>query len=563
VIGSLYVEAPGALRYCNDDGFGTGTWGGIAGGAWMQVSDFLYPSDTASNPNLFLGIGTEDPYARFHVHNPSTQFRGVSHTNLDSEFILSDSISTMKILGEDALGGGGSVILSEVNGSGQLNDAWILGRNASNNDPAVSGEFFMAYQNDSSCCAQSDAEKRRLTILQDKKMGIGEILIPEAKFHLRNDDGITSLLLEDTSGISSHWELRSKMNGDFSFYGGEGLALDDRYVIKPNGNIGIGTSDPQAGLHITNDPFFSINASKGLFLSPVVQQASLRLADTDTGYWGAINGGSYSPSINDTRLAMHFFAYDEDGVVNIGTRYMAQRGKFNVGDLSNHSVLVDFGSIKIMSSGSATMGATLNIIGDNTGTTNAHILLSSAPSAGKNKHWSINHWGPSKNNNFSIGYQETNGTNFSLTAGINEYLTIETNGNVGMGAGRTNPNHPLHMESGAHVTAGGVWIDASSRDYKENISDLSLEEAREALHALEAVTFEYKNNLGKTEVGFIAEEVPAIVAKKDRDGLNAMDFTAVLSKIVQDHQKQIKFNQEQIDQQDSLLSELESKLNSL
>ena len=52
-------------------------------------------------------------------------------------------------------------------------------------------------------------------------------------------------------------------------------------------------------------------------------------------------------------------------------------------------------------------------------------------------------------------------------------LTIIGNGNVGIGT--QTPAYPLHMASGAHVTAGGVWTDASSREYKDDIQVLTME----------------------------------------------------------------------------------------
>jgi hypothetical protein len=41
-------------------------------------------------------------------------------------------------------------------------------------------------------------------------------------------------------------------------------------------------------------------------------------------------------------------------------------------------------------------------------------------------------------------------------------------------------------------------------------------------------------------VGFIAEDVPDLVASKDRKGLSSMDIVALLTKVVQEQQKAIK-----------------------
>ena len=61
-------------------------------------------------------------------------------------------------------------------------------------------------------------------------------------------------------------------------------------------------------------------------------------------------------------------------------------------------------------------------------------------------------------------------------------LIVKNDGKIGVGT--ENPDHPLEMASGAHVTTGGVWTNASSREYKENIRDLSYDEATSALSSL-------------------------------------------------------------------------------
>jgi len=91
----------------------------------------------------------------------------------------------------------------------------------------------------------------------------------------------------------------------------------------------------------------------------------------------------------------------------------------------------------------------------------------------------------------------------------------------------------------AHVTAGGVWTDASSRQYKENISNLTQEEAISALEEAKSVKFNYKVTKDEEYVGFIAEDVPDLVATKDRQSLSPMDIVAVLTKVLQEQQKKI------------------------
>lgn len=138
-------------------------------------------------------------------------------------------------------------------------------------------------------------------------------------------------------------------------------------------------------------------------------------------------------------------------------------------------------------------------------------------------------------NNLGTGdyrFLNWNGSSFD------ERFTILRIGNVGIG--NASPAYPLEMASGAHVTAGGVWTNASSRESKENIQSLTVEEAVAVLHALNPTRFNYKIEKEEEYVGFIAEEVPELVATKDRKSLSPMDIVAVLTKVVQEQQKQIE-----------------------
>lgn len=126
----------------------------------------------------------------------------------------------------------------------------------------------------------------------------------------------------------------------------------------------------------------------------------------------------------------------------------------------------------------------------------------------------------------------------TIGAGSQDRITIDREGNVGIGVSK--PRHPLEMASGAHVTSGGVWTNSSSRARKENIAELSIEQARLALMQLEPVLFNYRNERAEEYVGFIAEEVPDLVASRDRQSLSTMDIVAVLTKVVQAQQKKIE-----------------------
>ena len=114
-------------------------------------------------------------------------------------------------------------------------------------------------------------------------------------------------------------------------------------------------------------------------------------------------------------------------------------------------------------------------------------------------------------------------------------MRIDYNGYVGFGVV---PTHPLHLAGGAY-SDGAAWFNGSSREYKENIRDLTTEEALGAFSELNPVAFTYKTGGGEQHIGFIAEDVPDLVATKDRKGLSPMDIVAVLTKVVKEQQGMI------------------------
>jgi hypothetical protein len=154
-----------------------------------------------------------------------------------------------------------------------------------------------------------------------------------------------------------------------------------------------------------------------------------------------------------------------------------------------------------------------------------------------------------------VGYRiftHTGGTVGNTFTNLYLRLQIDYSGQLGI---NTTPvaGHEIHTATGAYE-AGGTWTDASSRDLKDNIRELSTEDAVQALAALDPVTFNYKSDLAWQHVGFIAEDVPPLVAAPDRKGLAPMDIVAVLTKVVQEQKATIE---EQKTQLSSLLARME------
>jgi hypothetical protein len=165
----------------------------------------------------------------------------------------------------------------------------------------------------------------------------------------------------------------------------------------------------------------------------------------------------------------------------------------------------------------------------------------------------------------SLGYRiftssgHAAGTSFTPTT----RLLIDYNGLFALNANSTVSGHEIHTSSGAYLTTAGVWTNASSREYKDNVHSLTAAAAEKTLEALDPVTFTYKNDGAHERVGFIAEEVPELVAMPDRKGLSPMDIVAVLTKVVQAQKQTIAAQKHSLESLEARFAGLQSELRRL
>ena len=140
----------------------------------------------------------------------------------------------------------------------------------------------------------------------------------------------------------------------------------------------------------------------------------------------------------------------------------------------------------------------------------------------------------------------------SIFTGGNEQMVFRADGGIyitnSSGAAPYDISRLINTSTGGYLSSGGAWTDASSRDFKENISELSTNQAIDAFNHLTPVTYNYKVDSEEKCVGFIAEDVPDIVATKDRKGLSSMDIVARLTKVVQNQQSEIDWLKQKIEQ---------------
>ena len=119
-------------------------------------------------------------------------------------------------------------------------------------------------------------------------------------------------------------------------------------------------------------------------------------------------------------------------------------------------------------------------------------------------------------------------------------MVIDSIGRVGIGL--SNPTHPLHMGSGAHVTSGGVWTNASDISKKYDLAELDYGLAE--VLKMQPATYRYKTD-GAKSIGFIAQEmetiIPEVVSGEEGEkGIAYGLLTAVLVKALQEQQVEIE-----------------------
>jgi hypothetical protein len=134
----------------------------------------------------------------------------------------------------------------------------------------------------------------------------------------------------------------------------------------------------------------------------------------------------------------------------------------------------------------------------------------------------IGTWSPAAN--LEIEFTETTETEVAL-------LVENTNSTIG--------GDLFKVTAGGDAYFKGNLELGSSRMYKSNIRALSAADALQAVQQLQPVTYNHKANPAEQVLGFIAEDVPDLVATDGRQSINPMDFVAVLTKVVQKQQTTI------------------------
>lgn len=161
------------------------------------------------------------------------------------------------------------------------------------------------------------------------------------------------------------------------------------------------------------------------------------------------------------------------------------------------------------------------------------------------------------NPNFFIGYGTGDGGQDLTKEYIKAFEGHISLMNANVGIGTLNPQYPLHMVSGAHVTVGGMWTNASDRNLKENLVPINPLWYLEQVAQLPLSTWNYISEGSEiSHVGPMAQDFYAAFGLGEDDqhigtvDANGVALAAIqgLYQLTQDQQTQIESQQETLTQ---------------
>ncbi|MGH8003649.1 MAG: tail fiber domain-containing protein, partial [Limisphaerales bacterium] len=386
--------------------------------------------------------------------------------------------------------------------------------------------------------------------------------------HIIGTSDGAAIRIENTNvGGGTKWAhiFVADVGGPSSDYGDAGSLnfrvnsqLPPKMVISQVGNVGIGTTTPTAKLEVLNS-VSSVSSQQGV--SGITSNSSTGSAfggiftasSAGTGIKSGVRGNASSVSANP--------AYGVYGEADNGSTGDAYGGFFNVpssGGTGNsygvYSSVANLNGWGFYTPNNAYMGGNVGI-GTASPQQKLHLFSSGTNTgivvdggiAGRARLGLL----PGGVDNGELGYKNDLqiGTISDASLVMTEKVRITNSGNVGIGT--TAPSNPLQMGSGAHVTAGGTWTNASSRSYKTDIQPLKNREYSDILEKLQkvdVVRFKYKKEPGREHIGLIAEDVPEEIASEDRTGVPTADAIAFLMAAVKAQQNKIQELEETIKQ---------------
>lgn len=298
-----------------------------------------------------------------------------------------------------------------------------------------------------------------------------------------------------------------------------------RFIVKDSGNVGIGTANPGMSLEVTK-----------------------------TSLWG-------SPAIGGSVGSKHAFLHISSGDHSlIWDNGAAMRFGTETGLGSGYTELMRIGANGYVGIGTSTPATKLDVVGGNIKWGNYSILQpdqgGSIELGGDNSHpgtgipyIDFHISGQTQDFNTRIindadGQMTVYANNIHLHGLNGRTIDLITN----YGATDLISSTDLYINNNNLTTYIKNYKVPSSRELKENIHTFSGDEAMRCLTEMNAVFFNYKDDLTKNlSIGFIAEDTPTILASSDRKAIVPMHIIAMLTRVAQEQQKMIHSLQQEIE----------------
>jgi Chaperone of endosialidase len=337
------------------------------------------------------------------------------------------------------------------------------------------------------------------------EFGFDIIVLKAPKLRIYFDDTTASpgypnndwrIIVNEETGSGNLFAIEDSTNAKRLFVLEAGAPANSIYV-DDDGDVGIKTSTPSYDLHIVKGDSPTIRLEQDTSASEIAQTWDLGGNESNFFIRDATHSSKIPFSIEPDAPTNSLFV-DSNGAIGQGTQSPSYRFHQVTDSSTNAQVVL------ARTSGAETILAATSIFGF-VGTKN----------------------------------------NYALRFLANDSRVMDLNPD-----GATND---LEMANGAVCTSAGVWTNASSRELKENIINLGTDEAVKTLKKLEPVKFNYKRLKEEQYVGFIADDVPDLVAVNGRKGLAPMDIVAVLTKVMQQQQTTINQLKEKVSKLEQMI----------
>ncbi len=561
-----------------------------------------------------VGIGTDNPNSRLHVSGTvrATSFIGDGSglTNISATETSSSATTGNYVINSDSDNSGGDGGVSfQTNGSEVASISSTGQLNASAGSAGAVGIGFQGDPDTGLFTSSADTlsfatnGSERMTLNSTGNVGIGTSA-PDGKLHIASgtdisaadiggslviDQGSTRVRVDgnelqaSVSGLASQFQL-NPFGGNVKIGANNEILVDAlNSEIEFNGNVGIGTTDPDNRFHVYDD--VTVADGGDHFLNNTTMNVSPSTDGTATEYFGSkiavhgtgnnsLTGGALGGSFVETTLAgtgnvsslSGYFGHIEhagSGALGLSLG--------NISAIHNSSSGSMTGAYNYYATNSNLGGGTItraigfyagNLQGDSTygfyqdGSDDMNYFAGNIGVGTSNPGYQLHIYDGSGNatstlssgiatGNATLRLENSDQTWLLQTAGFSDdslYVHNETTGDYAMafspsgnvGIGTTTPSYALEVQGDAGKSTGTAWINTSDRRLKDIHGDYQY--GLEEILKLRTVRFNYKegNPLGlpsdKEVVGFIAQEVMDVIPEAIRqreDGFYELDVDPI------------------------------------